>query len=41
MPANRPAGPSITRSLFSCVVISRQPPFSSPTSISAGTRTSL
>ena len=39
--ATLPAGPSITRSWFSCVVISRQPAFSSPTSMSAGTRTSL
>ena len=36
-----PPGPSITRSLLSWVVIRRQPAFSSPTSMSAGTRTSL
>ncbi|CFR68456.1 Uncharacterised protein [Mycobacterium tuberculosis] len=41
MLANRPAGPSITRSLLSWVVISRQPSFSFPTSMSTGTRTSL
>ena len=35
----RPAGPSITRSWLSWVVISLQPPFSSPTSMEAGTRT--
>src|SRR5580704_3131446 len=37
--AIRPAGPSITRSWLSCVVISRQPSFSAPTRIRTGTRT--
>ena len=40
-PSSRPAGPSMTRSWLSWVVISFQPWFSSPTSMSAGTRTSL
>ena len=40
-PSIRPAGPSITRSWLSWVVISFQPWFSSPTSMSTGTRTSL
>src|SRR5262249_10010336 len=35
----RPAGPSMTRSWLSWVVISRQPSFSAPTRIRAGTRT--
>jgi hypothetical protein len=35
-----PAGPSITRSWLSWVVISRQPAFSSPTRLPTGTRTS-
>jgi len=39
-PSIRPAGPSITRSWLSWVVISFQPWFSSPTSMSTGTRTS-
>ena len=37
--AIRPAGPSITRSWLSCVVISRQPSFSAPTRMATGTRT--
>ncbi|SKU41816.1 Uncharacterised protein [Mycobacteroides abscessus subsp. abscessus] len=41
MPAIRPDGPSETRSWFSWVVMSFQPAFSSPTSISTGTRTSV